>query len=92
VVNPVPTSGGRAFGGCPGADAAPLHGSSRLHLLCIRADGDNAGRARVQVMWNEATDTMDSNRSADIVRMSDTAFAGFVPGKPDFRPADAPPG
>lgn len=88
VVNPVLTSQGWAFGGHPGADADPLHGSAYLHQLYTRADDDYTGRATVPVLWDEATDTMVSNESADIVRMFNTAFADMVPGKPDLYPAD----
>ena len=88
VVNPVLTSEGWAFGGYPGADADPLHGASHMHQLYTHADDDYTGRATVPVLWDEATDTMVSNESADIVRMFNTAFADLVPGKPDLYPAD----
>ena len=88
MVNPVLTSEGWAFGGYPGADADPLHGAAHLHELYTHADDDYTGRATVPVLWDEATDTMVSNESADIVRMFNTAFAGLVPGKPDLYPAD----
>jgi putative glutathione S-transferase len=88
VVNPVQTAQGWGFGGYPGADADPLHGSSHLHELYTRADDDYTGRATVPVLWDEQTDTMVSNESADIVRMFNTAFADLVPGTPDLYPAD----
>lgn len=88
VVNPVLTSQGWGFGGYPGADADPLHGSSHLHELYTRADDDYTGRATVPVLWDEQTDSMVSNESADIVRMFNTAFADLVPGTPDLYPAD----
>lgn len=88
VVNPVLTAQGWGFGGYPGAEADPLHGATHLHQLYTRADEDYTGRATVPVLWDEATDTMVSNESADIVRMFDTAFAELVPGKPDLYPAD----
>ena len=88
VVNPVLTAQGWGFGGYNGADADPLHGSSHLHELYTRADDDYTGRATVPVLWDEQTDTMVSNESADIVRMFNTAFADMVPGKPDLYPAD----
>ncbi len=88
VVNPVLTAQGWGFGGYPGADADPLHGVSHLHQLYTHADDDYTGRATVPVLWDEQTDTMVSNESADIVRMFNTAFADLVPGKPDLYPAD----
>ena len=88
VVNPVLTSQGWGFGGYPGADIDPLHGVKHLHELYTRADDDYTGRATVPVLWDEATDTMVSNESADILRMFNTAFADLVPGTPDLYPAD----
>jgi glutathionyl-hydroquinone reductase len=88
VVNPVLTSEGWAFAGYPGAEADPLHGADHLHQLYSHADDNYTGRATVPVLWDEQTDTMVSNESADIVRMFNTAFADLVPGKPDLYPAD----
>ena len=59
-----------------------------LHELYTRADGNYTGRATVPVLWDEKTDTIVSNESADILRMFNTAFADLVPGKPDLYPAD----
>lgn len=88
VVNPVLTGQGWAFGGYPGADADPLHGAAHLHELYTHADDQYTGRATVPVLWDEHTDTIVSNESADIVRMFNTAFADLVPGKPELYPAD----
>ena len=88
VVDPVLTAEGWAFGGYPGADADPLHNAVHLHELYTRADDDYTGRATVPALWDEKTDTMVSNESADIVRMFNTAFADLVPGRPDLYPAD----
>lgn len=88
VVDPVLTSQGWAFGGYPGSDADPLHNAAYLHELYTLADDDYTGRATVPVLWDEATDTMVSNESSDIVRMFNTAFTDLVPGRPDLYPAD----
>jgi glutathionyl-hydroquinone reductase len=88
VVNPVLTTQGWAFGGFPGSDADPLHDALYLHQLYTRADATFTGRATVPVLWDEATDTMVSNESADIVRMFNTAFAGLAPETIDLCPAD----
>lgn len=88
VLNPVLTGEGWAFGGYPGAEADPLHGASHLHHLYTHADGSYTGRATVPVLWDEATDTMVSNESADILRMFNSAFDGLVPGTPDLCPDD----
>ena len=88
VVNPVLTDQGWAFGGYPGADADPLHSAAHLHQLYSHAADDYTGRATVPVLWDEKTDTMASNESADILRMFNTAFADLSLGKPDLYPAD----
>ncbi len=88
VVNPVLTSQGWGFGGYPGADADPLHGVAHVHQLYSHADDDYTGRATVPVLWDEQTDTIVSNESADIVRMFNTAFVDLVQGRPDLYPAD----
>lgn len=88
VVNPVLTSQGWAFGGFPGANADPLHGAAHMHELYTHADSSYTGRATVPVLWDEATDTMVSNESADILRIFNTAFADLMPGRLDLYPAD----
>lgn len=88
VVNPVLTAEGWGFGGYPGAEADPLFGATHLHQLYTRADGDFTGRATVPALWDEHTNTMVSNESADILRMFNTAFAELVHGTPDLCPAD----
>jgi glutathionyl-hydroquinone reductase len=88
VVNPVLTSQGWGFDGYPGADVDPLHGVKHLHELYTRADDDYTGRATVPVLWDEATDTMVSNESSDILRIFNTAFADLVPDTPELYPAD----
>lgn len=87
VVNPVLTAQGWAFGGYPGSQSDPLHDATHLHQLYTRADAAFTGRATVPVLWDEATDTIVSNESADIVRMFNTAFAGLAPETPDLYPA-----
>jgi glutathionyl-hydroquinone reductase len=52
------------------------------------ADDDFSGRATVPVLWDEKTDTIVSNESADILRMFNTAFADLAPGTPDLYPQD----
>ena len=59
-----------------------------MHELYAHADDDFTGRATVPVLWDEQTDTMVSNESADIIRMFNTAFADLVPGGTDLYPAD----
>ena len=79
VVNPVLGDEGWSFGGYPGADEDPLHGSRFMHELYTLADPHVSGRATVPVLWDEQRDVMVSNESADILRMFDTAFERLMP-------------
>jgi putative glutathione S-transferase len=88
VVNPVLTSQGWQFGGCPGADAEPLFGATYVHEIYTRADPHFTGRATVPVLWDMQRDVMVSNESADILRMFDTAFERLTPSTRRLYPAD----
>jgi putative glutathione S-transferase len=67
------------------------HAGNRRHLHEIyrAAAPDYSGRVSVPVLWDEATSTIVSNESADIIRMLNTAFDG-VGGDPavDFYPEE----
>jgi putative glutathione S-transferase len=75
----------------PGDGVVPdtLYGSRYIHELYARADGTYSGRASVPVLWDQHTQTIVNNESADIIRMLGTAFdrAGATPG--DYYPAAA---
>lgn len=88
VVNPVLTSQGWQFGGCPGADADPLFAATYMHEIYTRADAHFTGRATVPVLWDMARNVMVSNESADILRMLDTAFEHLAPSDLRLYPAD----
>lgn len=88
VLNPVLTDQGWAFGGYPRAEEDPLHRARHLHQLYTHADNGFTGRATVPVLWDEKTDTMVSNESADILRMFDSAFSDTARGMPNLYPAD----
>ncbi|MEZ5658146.1 MAG: glutathione S-transferase family protein [Burkholderiaceae bacterium] len=88
VLNPVLTDQGWAFGGFARAGQDPMHGASHLHELYTHADAHYTGRATVPVLWDQKTDTMVSNESADIVRMFNSAFADLAPASVDLYPAD----
>ena len=65
----------------------PLYNSGYLHELYARADAEYSGRATVPVLWDQHTQTIVNNESADIIRMLGSAFdqAGATPG--DYYPA-----
>ncbi|WP_428485871.1 glutathione S-transferase family protein [Rhodopila sp.] len=64
----------------------PLYNSHFVHELYTRADGEYTGRASVPVLWDQHTQTIVNNESADIIRMFGSAFdtVGARPG--DFYP------
>jgi putative glutathione S-transferase len=73
----------------PGDGVVPdtLYGSRYLHELYARADLKYSGRVSVPVLWDQHTQTIVNNESADIIRMLGTAFdrVGAAPG--DYYPA-----
>ena len=64
----------------------PLYKSRYLHELYSRADERYSGRASVPVLWDQHTQAIVNNESADIIRMLGSAFdrVGAKPG--DFYP------
>src|SRR6202161_3637740 len=64
----------------------PLYNSRYLYELYARADADYSGRATVPILWDQHTQTIVNNESADIIRMIGSAFdqIGAKPG--DYYP------
>ncbi len=64
----------------------PLYNSRYLYELYTRADDEHSGKATVPVLWDQHTQTIVNNESADIIRMLNTAFdhVGAKPG--DYYP------
>lgn len=88
VVSPQITDQGWAFADFPGATDDPLFGAGHMHDLYSRADPTFTGRATVPLLWDRQTNSAVNNESADIIRMLNTAFSGFVDQGPDLYPAD----
>jgi putative glutathione S-transferase len=64
----------------------PLYSSRYLYELYARADESYSGRSTVPILWDQHTQAIVNNESADIIRMLGTAFdqAGAKPG--DYYP------
>ncbi|HEY0422948.1 MAG TPA: glutathione S-transferase family protein [Rhodopila sp.] len=64
----------------------PLYGSRYLYELYARADETYSGRSTVPILWDQHTQTIVNNESADIIRMLGSAFdhVGAQPG--DYYP------
>jgi putative glutathione S-transferase len=66
----------------------PLFNSRYLHEIYTRAEAHYTGRVTVPVLWDQHTQTIVNNESAEIVRMFNSAFdaTGARPG--DYCPKD----
>jgi glutathionyl-hydroquinone reductase len=66
----------------------PLFNSRYMHEIYTRADAHYSGRASVPVLWDQHTQTIVNNESAEIIRMFNSAFdaVGARPG--DYYPRD----
>ena len=77
---------GWTFAAGEGVVPDPLYSSRYVYELYARAVEDYSGRATVPILWDQHTQTIVSNESADIIRMLGSAFdqAGAKPG--DYYP------
>ena len=77
---------GWTFTPAEGVIPDPLFNSRYLHEIYSRADAHYTGRASVPVLWDRHTQTIVNNKSAEIIRMFNSAFdtVGAEPG--DFYP------
>ena len=77
---------GWTFAAGQGVVPDPLYNSRYVYELYARADEDYSGRASVPVLWDQHTQTIVNNESADIIRMFGSAFdqVGARPG--DYYP------
>jgi putative glutathione S-transferase len=77
---------GWSFAAGEGVVADALYSSRYVHELYSRADERYTGRATVPILWDQHTQTIVNNESADIIRMLGGAFdqVGAKPG--DFYP------
>jgi putative glutathione S-transferase len=76
--------GDQGWSFAPGEGVIPdsLYSSHFVHELYTRADGEYTGRATVPVLWDQHTQTVVNNESAEIIRMLGSAFdaVGAKPG------------
>jgi putative glutathione S-transferase len=77
---------GWTFAAGEGVIPDPLYNSRYLYELYARADDEYSGRATVPILWDQHTQTIVNNESADIMRMLGSAFdqIGARPG--DYYP------
>lgn len=86
VTNWLMAENGWTFAAGEGVVADPLYNSTCLYELYARADETYSGRVTVPVLWDQHTQTIVNNESADIIRMFGSAFdqVGATPG--DYYP------
>lgn len=86
VTHWVMAENGWTFAPGEGVIPDPLYNSRYVHELYTRADDEYFGRATVPILWDQHTQTIVNNESADIIRMLGSAFdqAGAKPG--DYYP------
>ncbi|MEN1939806.1 glutathione S-transferase family protein [Luteimonas sp. MJ246] len=70
----------------PGVTPDPVMGAAYMHQLYTRAQPGMTGRVTVPVLWDQATDTIVSNESSEIIRMFNTAYDGLGAKPGDFHP------
>jgi putative glutathione S-transferase len=80
---------GWTFNAGEGVIPDPLYNSRSVHELYTRADSSYSGKATVPILWDQHTQAIVNNESADIIRMLGSAFdqAGAKPG--DYYPKAA---
>jgi glutathionyl-hydroquinone reductase len=83
-VHPLRDERGWAFSDATHAD--PVNGFEYLAEAYAAADPGYAGRVTVPVLWDQQTDTIVNNESADILRMLSTAFAPLAEHPVDLYP------
>ncbi|MGY1424783.1 glutathione S-transferase family protein [Lysobacter sp. A289] len=78
---------GWTFANGTGVTPDPVMGAEYLHQLYTRALPGMTGRVTVPLLWDQATDTIVSNESSEIIRMFNAAYdvLGAKPG--DYYPA-----
>ncbi len=77
---------GWTFAAGDGVIPDPLYNSRYVYELYARADEEYSGRATVPILWDQHTQTIVNNESADIIRMFGTAFDHAGANAGDYYP------
>lgn len=64
------------------------YGLDYMYQLYLKANPDYEGRVTVPVLWDQQTQSIVSNESADIIRMFNSAFNGLTGNDKDYYPAE----
>jgi putative glutathione S-transferase len=86
VTNWLMAEDGWTFAQGDGVIPDPLFNSRALHELYTRADPRYTGRVSVPVLWDQHTQAIVNNESAEIIRMFNSAFDGIGAKPGDYYP------
>ena len=70
----------------PGIEPEPVMGAQYLHQLYTRARPGMTGRVTVPLLWDQASDSIVSNESSELIRMLNTAYDGLGAKPGDYYP------
>ncbi|MFB9067804.1 glutathione S-transferase family protein [Pseudofulvimonas gallinarii] len=70
----------------PGVTPDPVMGARFLHQLYTRARPGMNGRVTVPMLWDQATDSIVSNESSELIRMFNSAYDALGARPGDFCP------
>ncbi|MGE0225401.1 MAG: glutathione S-transferase family protein [Acetobacteraceae bacterium] len=79
---------GWSFSPGEGVIPDPLFNSRYVHEIYTRAEAGYSGRVSVPVLWDQHTQTIVNNESAEILRMFASAFDGVGARPGDYYPRD----
>jgi putative glutathione S-transferase len=79
---------GWSFAPGEGVVPDPLFNSRFLHEIYSRADPEYSGRVTVPVLWDQHTQTIVNNESAEILRMFNSAFDGIGARSGNYYPKE----
>lgn len=86
VVDPHMLESGWELNGERGSDRDEINGHDYLYQLYLQAQPDYQGRVTVPVLWDKKRKTIVSTKSADIIRMFNSAFDGLTDNNADYYP------
>ena len=88
VVHPFMGDKGWTFAEGAGVIADPIVNASYLYEVYVAAKPDYTGRVTVPILWDKKTNTIVSNESSEIIRMSNSAFDEVGATAVNFLPAE----
>lgn len=88
VVSPLMLENGWSFNQDEGSTGDALAQRQFLHQLYTDDNANYSGHVTVPVLWDNQTQCIVNNESADIIRMLNSAFNGLTGNDDDYYPAE----